>query len=109
VSSDAFITAINATGSALVYSTYFGGSDTDTGSGVAVDGLGNIYVVGQTASLDLPTANPLQPGASGGLDIFVVKIGSGGGASAVASVSAASFLGSETASEEIIAAFGAKL
>ena len=108
-SSDAFITAINAAGSALVYSTYLGGSDADIGNGVAVDGSGNIYVVGQTASLDLPVANPLQPAASGGLDIFVVKIGSGGGAGAVASVSAASFRGGEMAPEQIIAAFGAKL
>src|SRR5262245_46044046 len=108
-SSDAFITAINAAGSALVYSTYLGGSGADMGNGVAVDGSGNIYVVGQTASLNLPVANPLQPAASGGLDIFVVKIGSGGGAGAVASVSAASFRGGEMAPEQIIAAFGAKL
>ncbi len=109
-SGDAFITTINAAGSDLVYSTYIGGSGLDEGSGVAVDGAGNIYATGQTTSLDLPTANSFQPSASGGLDAFIVKIGAGsGGGGAVASaasVSAASYSGVELAKESIVAAFG---
>src|SRR5262249_51145585 len=108
--SDAFIATINPAGSTLVYSTYLGGSDTDEGDGIAVDVAGNIYVVGQTGSLDLPVANPVEPSAHGGLDAFVVKIGAGnGGGSAVGaatSVSAASYNGAELAKESIVAAFG---
>jgi len=47
---DAFVTKINPEGSALVYSTYLGGSAEDEGFGIAVDSAGQAYVVGQTAS-----------------------------------------------------------
>lgn len=107
---DAFITTINAAGSGLDYSTYLGGSGADEGAGIAVDGAGNIYVAGQTGSLDLPIANAVQPSASGGLDAFIARIGAGSGGGAavapVASVSAASYNGVELAKESIIAAFG---
>src|SRR5262245_39017207 len=45
---------------ALVYSTYLGGSSREEGNGLAVDPAGNAYVVGTTLSTDFPTANPLQ-------------------------------------------------
>jgi hypothetical protein len=57
--SDAFVTKLNAAGSALVYSTYLGGSRSDWGSGIAVDAAGNAYVTGSTSSSDFPTT----PGA----------------------------------------------
>ncbi len=71
---DAFIAKISSNGSSLIYSTYFGGADDDRAMGVAVDGLGNIYVVGTTASSNLPIANALQPGFGGSFDGFVVKL-----------------------------------
>ena len=43
---DAFVTKLNPTGSALVYSTYLGGSGSDVGNGIAVDSSGNAYVTG---------------------------------------------------------------
>jgi len=50
---DVFVTKLSATG-ALLYSTYLGGSANDQGNGIAVDGVGNAYVTGQTTSADFP-------------------------------------------------------
>ena len=52
---DAFVAKLDATGSNLVYSSYLGGSGQDVAFGVAVDNLGNAYVVGTTDSADLRT------------------------------------------------------
>jgi len=76
---DAFVAKLNPTGSALVYSTYLGGSGEDAGSGLAVDGSGNAYIGGWTSSSDFPTANPLQATFGGGLrDAFVAKLNAAG-------------------------------
>jgi hypothetical protein len=71
---NAFVTRISPSGSALVYSTYLGGSTGDGSSGVAVDSAGNAYVTGWTGSTDFPTMNPLQPANGGGIDAFVAKM-----------------------------------
>jgi hypothetical protein len=73
---DAFVTELNPAGSALVYSTYLGGSNTDTGNGIAVDTANpaSAYVAGQTCSFDFPLANPLQPTYGGNCDAFVSKV-----------------------------------
>jgi hypothetical protein len=55
VNPDAFVTKLNPTGSALVYSTYLGGGSFDDGTGIAVDGPGNAYVRGATHSRNYPT------------------------------------------------------
>jgi len=73
---DIFVAEINPTGSALVYSTYLGGSKSDIGSGIAVDSSGNAYVTGYTASPNFPTMNPLQPALGGLANAFVAKIAS---------------------------------
>ena len=63
---DAFVTKLNRTGSALVYSTYLGGSGDDYGAGIAVDAVGNAYVTGLTASLNFPTTpGAFQPANAG--------------------------------------------
>jgi hypothetical protein len=78
---DVFVTKINPTGSALVYSTYLGGTGLDWGKGIAVDSVGNVYVTGYTQSTDFPTMNPLQPTYGGGsYDAFVTKINPTGSA-----------------------------
>jgi hypothetical protein len=67
----AFVAKINAAGSALVYSTYLGGSYFDIANAIAVDGSGDAYVAGETGSSDFPTKNPVQAtnlAASGGGD-----------------------------------------
>ncbi|MCU1243719.1 MAG: hypothetical protein JWO71_4445 [Candidatus Acidoferrum typicum] len=62
---DVFISKINASGTALVYSTFLGGSDYDQPYGIAVDATGNAVVVGRTQSTDFPTQNPIAVGTSG--------------------------------------------
>jgi beta-propeller repeat-containing protein len=72
---DAFATKLNATGSALVYSTYLGGSSDEAGLGIAVDAGGNAYVTGLTDSTNFPTLNAIQSTFAGGdRDAFVTKI-----------------------------------
>ncbi len=61
VAGDAFVSVLNAAGSALTYSTFLGGRGHDAARGVAVDGQNNIYVCGMTSSSDFPvTAGALQ-------------------------------------------------
>ncbi|MEJ7783554.1 MAG: SBBP repeat-containing protein [Solirubrobacteraceae bacterium] len=70
---DAFVTKVNASASALVYSTYLGGRNTDAGEAIAVDAAGSAYLTGQTRSANFPTVNPIQ-GDRGLIDAFVAKI-----------------------------------
>ncbi|MBI3330258.1 MAG: SBBP repeat-containing protein, partial [Nitrospinae bacterium] len=71
----------NTTGSALVYSTYLGGSGSDSGRGIAVDGTGNAYVTGGTNSTDFPTTpGAFQPTFGGFYDVFVTKLNTTGSA-----------------------------
>src|SRR5208337_733038 len=78
----AFVAVLNPAGSALVYSTYLGGSVRDGGSGIAADSAGNAYVTGTTLSTDFPTANPLQATnkASAKGTAFVAKLNPAGSA-----------------------------
>jgi hypothetical protein len=69
---DAFITEVSPVG-ALLYSTYLGGSQADTGTAIAVDASGNVYASGYTYSTDFPTQNALQSSLAGGSDIFITK------------------------------------
>jgi hypothetical protein len=78
--SDVFISKVDSSGSALIYSTYLGGSDYDEGQGIAVDSEGAAYVTGTTESADFPTQNPLQMSHGGGGDVFIAKLNSSGGA-----------------------------
>jgi hypothetical protein len=77
---NAFVSKLNVDGSALVYSTYLGGSDWDFAAGIAVDANNNAYVTGGTRSADFPvTAGALQTTFGGGLwDVFVSKVSTDG-------------------------------
>jgi hypothetical protein len=79
---DAFVTRLSADGSALVYSTYLGGTGSDSGLGIAVDAsTGDALVTGLTTSRDFPTATPLQPTYGGGVaDAFVARLSANGSA-----------------------------
>ena len=61
-----FISKLDPTGSYLVYSTYLGGSGNDQGNGIALDGAGDAYVVGQTFSSDFPTTPGVFQSSCGG-------------------------------------------
>jgi hypothetical protein len=72
---DAFVTTLNPTGTARVYSTYLGGSSLDEGLGIAVDSAGNAYVTGRTQSSNFPTTtSAFQPIFGGYYDAFVTKL-----------------------------------
>ena len=82
---DAFVTKLNSSGTALIYSTYLGGgiqaggaSAFDEGHAIAIDGTGNAYVTGTTASSDFPTMNPFQVANGGGATPFVTKLNPAG-------------------------------
>ena len=76
---DAFVAKINPSGSALVYSTYLGGSSFDWGSGIALDPAGNAYVAGYTSSFDFPTTGAMQPNFDALYDAFVSMLNTTGG------------------------------
>jgi hypothetical protein len=72
---DAFVTKLNAAGSALVYSTYLGGTGAENGRGIAVDAGGSAVVTGKTTSTDFPTtAGAFDPTFNGLDEAFVAKI-----------------------------------
>ena len=65
---DAFVAKINAVGSALIYSTYLGGSGIDQGNGIAVDSAGNAYVTGCNGSTEFSDKKPIAASYGGELD-----------------------------------------
>lgn len=77
---DVFITKIKSDGSAILYSTFFGGSNVDEGFGIALDGSGNIVVGGNTKSVDFPRVKPVQNVAPVGAveDGFVIVVAANG-------------------------------
>jgi len=78
---DAFVTKINAQGTALAYSTYLGGSAEDRGQGIGIDAQGLAYVTGYTKSGDFPAVNALYASYQGGnYDAFVAKLTAAGNA-----------------------------
>ncbi|MDQ2826774.1 MAG: SBBP repeat-containing protein, partial [Actinomycetota bacterium] len=71
---DAFVAKYSPTGSALVYSTFLGGSDFDQGTAIAVDAAGAAYVTGNTNSPNFPTVAAVQPRKDADTDVFVAKL-----------------------------------
>jgi Beta-propeller repeat len=72
---DAFITELNFGGTALIFSTYYGGSGSDTASAIAVDINTNIFVGGQTSSSNLPLVVPIQSTISASSTGWLVRLG----------------------------------
>jgi hypothetical protein len=89
---DVFISKLNSAGSALVYSTFVGGSAFDQGTGIVIDASGNAYVVGGTFSNDFPTTpGAFQTTSRGGDKAFVSKLNRSGSA-----LSYSTYLGGST-------------
>lgn len=93
---DAFVTKLNPTGTAVLFTTYLGGSDSDVAHGVAIDDDGNLFVAGETFSRDFPVANALQPTRVNTTfsDAFVTKLDPTGG-----TVLFSTYLGGSTGSD----------
>ncbi len=76
---DSFVSKLNATGTALIYSTYLGGTEGDYPFDIVVDGSGQAYVVGASDSPDFPTtAGAFDTTANGALDSYVTKLSADG-------------------------------
>jgi hypothetical protein len=76
---DAFVVKVAPDGQSLVYAGFIGGAGTDRGTGIAVDGAGNAYVVGETSSgVNFPNLGGLDATHNGGSDAFVVKVNATG-------------------------------
>jgi hypothetical protein len=75
---DAFVTVLNSTGTALLYSSYLGGTGTIAGGdkvfGIALDGNEDLVVVGQTDSTDFPLKDAIPVPSGGQFNGFVTKI-----------------------------------
>jgi hypothetical protein len=91
--SDVFVTKLNATGSALVYSTYIGGGTIvsgkyhgksvisgtrNGGASIAVDASGDAELTGWTDSTTFPTVNALQTTNAGAYDAFMTVLNPSG-------------------------------
>jgi hypothetical protein len=76
---DVFVTKLNAFGTALIYSTYIGGSAGETGTSIAIDASDNAYITGRTLSTDYDiTAGAFQTTFGGGIDAFITKLNASG-------------------------------
>ncbi len=72
---DAFVSIFTANGSSLSYSTYFGGSGSDSANALAVDSSGNMYLGGQTNSVNLTTLDPIQATNAGNAIGWLARLG----------------------------------
>jgi hypothetical protein len=71
---DCFVTKLNAKGNGLVFSTFIGGSNTDTSFDLCLDSQGAVYIVGWTMSSGYPIKNAFDATHNGTFDAFLTKL-----------------------------------
>jgi uncharacterized repeat protein (TIGR01451 family) len=71
---DVFVSAIDAAGSTLLYSTYLGGNQSDISADIAVGPDASAYITGRSFSTNFPTVNPIQASRNAGNDAFIAKL-----------------------------------
>jgi hypothetical protein len=71
---DAFVSELNPLGNGLKFSTLYGGTSADQTNAIALDTSGNMFVGGQTSSVDLRLQGPIQSSNVGGSTGWVVKL-----------------------------------
>jgi hypothetical protein len=75
IDDDAFVTKLDLTGTALLYSTFLGGGEGDCGNSIAIDASGRAYLVGETNSENFPTtAGAFDQAHNGGFDDAFVTV-----------------------------------
>ena len=72
---DAFLARLNPLGNGLMFSTLYGGTGAEQANAIAVDGAGNMFIGGQTSSLDFPLQGAIQSSNVGGSTAWVARIG----------------------------------
>jgi len=77
---DGFITKLTSAGTAIVYSTYLGGTAADQVGAIAVNSAGNAFVTGSTFSVNFPVSHAVQSATGGNQDAFVAEFLPGGNA-----------------------------
>jgi len=75
---DVFVTKLNPTGSGLMFSTYYGGTLDELGTGIALDAFADAYVTGRTASSNYPVSASFQSSLSGSSDAFATEFSNTG-------------------------------
>ncbi|MGB5743771.1 MAG: DUF4347 domain-containing protein, partial [Sedimenticolaceae bacterium] len=93
---DAYVAKFDATGG-LVYATYLGGTANETGEALTVDGSGNVYLAGVTASTDFPLVGEYQNSLAGSDDVYLVKLNSTG-----TSIDYSTYLGGNSTNDESV-------
>ena len=91
---DAFVTKLNPSGSALDFSSYLGGDFGDQAFGVAVDAGGNTLITGLTNSTNFPSIEPNQATRGGSSDAFVTRVNASG-----SSITFSTYLGGSAADQ----------
>jgi len=75
---DAFVSKLNAAGTAMSYSTFLGGEGYDFANGIRIDGAGNAYITGSTRSAGLATNGVYQTALAGSDDVFLARLNAAG-------------------------------